>query len=104
MIETVPGHRYVVPNIEDPLEAKTVIQFIHKEPVGDEAGTLRLVSDGCQRDEVLKVLISSYQYVQSKFPCRENAVTITLLEEALMWQEKRTSDRKARNVEGKQLK
>lgn len=43
------------------------------------------------------------EYLQSKFPCRENAIVITKLEESLMWLEKRTLDRKKRNVEGKQL-
>ena len=38
--------------------------------------------------------------LNKKFPCRENAVTITKLDEALMWQEKRTKDREARKVEG----
>ena len=31
----------------------------------------------------------------------ENAITITKLEEALMWQNKRTLDREKRGVEGK---
>ena len=38
---------------------------------------------------------------QEKFPCRENAISITKLEEAIMWQEKRTSERIKRGVEGK---
>lgn len=35
-----------------------------------------------------------------KFSCRENAVAITKLDEALMWLEKRTKDREERAVEG----
>jgi hypothetical protein len=34
------------------------------------------------------------------FSCRENALAITKLEEALMWLEKRTRDREEREVEG----
>lgn len=39
-------------------------------------------------------------YQATKFKCRENAIAITKLEEALMWLNKRTADREKRNVEG----
>ena len=39
-------------------------------------------------------------YKDSKFKCRENAIAITKLEEALMWLNKRTAGRDARGVEG----
>jgi len=39
-------------------------------------------------------------YQDSKFKCRENAVAITKLDEALMWLNKRTADREKREVEG----
>lgn len=39
-------------------------------------------------------------YQQSKFACRENAIAITKLDEALLWLNKRTRDREARDVEG----
>lgn len=39
-------------------------------------------------------------YQASKFECRENAIAITKLEEALLWLNKRTADRERRNVEG----
>jgi len=39
-------------------------------------------------------------YQESKFKCRENAIAITKLEEALMWLNKRTVDRERRQVEG----
>ena len=37
---------------------------------------------------------------QGDFACRENSIAITKLEEALLWLNKRTQDRIARNVEG----
>ncbi|MGZ3770083.1 MAG: hypothetical protein ACXVCP_00275 [Bdellovibrio sp.] len=40
------------------------------------------------------------EQLNAKFPCRENAMTITKLDEALLWQDKRTKDRQSRNVEG----
>jgi hypothetical protein len=35
-----------------------------------------------------------------KFACRENAIALTKLEEALLWLDKRTRDREKRQVEG----
>jgi len=61
--------------------------------------------DGTTNEEVLQVLIHRLNYLNSiwqegKFRCRENSIAITKLEEALMWLEKRTSDRVIRKVEG----
>ena len=39
-------------------------------------------------------------YQDSKFKCRENAIAITKLKEALMWLNKRTQDREQKGVEG----
>lgn len=41
-----------------------------------------------------------YYYQESKFKCRENALAITKLEEALHWLNHRTADREKRGVEG----
>lgn len=56
--------------------------------------------NGCQVVDVIAVAKHMIEEMNKKFPCRENAVTITKLDEALMWQEKRTKDRIARGVEG----
>lgn len=56
--------------------------------------------NGCQVSDVIAVAKHIIEQLNAKFPCRENAMTITKLDEALMWQEKRTKDREARNVEG----
>lgn len=45
--------------------------------------------------------IAFYQQASGgRFACRENAIAITKLEEALMWLDKRTADRERRDVEG----
>lgn len=80
-----------------------LIQFIQKEPISEGSTELKTVADGTTNEEVLSMLIDRMQYLQGKFPCRENAIVITKLEESLMWLNKRTSDRIKRNVEGKQL-
>ena len=99
----IEGHRYEVANHEG--SAPQIIQFIHKEldPVQSEPGKLLTINDGTSNEELLNVLIDRIQYLQRQFPCRENAIVITKLEESLMWLEKRTRDRVARKVEGKQL-
>lgn len=101
------GHRYVAENFENKEEGQ-LIQFIEKiaAPL-DEAefeGQLLTLNDGTTNEELLEVLINRMNYLQSKFPCKENACCITHLEEGLMWLEKRTRDRIKRNVEGKQIK
>jgi hypothetical protein len=64
---------------------------------------LETINDGTTNEDLLEVLIDRMNYLQSKFPCRENAIAITKLDEALLWLEKRTNDRKKRQVEGKHL-
>lgn len=99
------GHRYELENFEAKDQPGQIIQFIEKKPdLNYGNGVLFTVNDGTTNEEVLRVLIDHMQSLQSKFPCRENAIVITKLEESLMWLEKRTADRKARGVEGKQLK
>ena len=95
------GHKYVASNFENKENGQT-IQFIEKVSVAE--GALHTVSDGTTNEELLEVLIDRMQYLQGKFPCKENACVITKLEESLMWLEKRTRDREKRGVEGKNLK
>ena len=93
------GHKYVLASFEGGIEQ--VLQFIEKVPTAEGSNELRTVNDGTTNEEVLKVLIDRVQYLNGKFPCRENSIVITKLEESLMWLNKRTADRLARSVEGK---
>lgn len=95
------GHKYRLSGFEN-AENTQEIQFIEKIPI-EGTTELKTVNDGTTNEEVLEVLINRMNYLQGNFPCRENAIVITKLQESLMWLEKRTSDRKSRNVEGKQL-
>lgn len=101
-----PGHKYTLDNFESyglvgcPVQT---IQFIEKTPAKLDSTELVTVNDGTTNEEVLLMLIDRMGYLQSKFPCRENALVITKLEESLMWLNKRAANRQARNVEGKQL-
>lgn len=99
----IPGHLYELENFENKMEPGQPIQFIQKEADEDGDGTLFTVSDGTTNEEVLRMLIDRMNYLDRKFPCRENIEAINKLDEALMWLEKRTRDRVARDVEGKAI-
>lgn len=43
-------------------------------------------------------------YQDSKFSCRENAIALTKIQEAIHWLDHRTHDRQARGVEGTHVK
>lgn len=94
-----PGHTYKVGHFVNPEQSST-IQFVDKEPNPENPTQLDLISDGVTNEDLITVLIDRMNYLQGKFPCRENALAITKLDEALLWLEKRTRDREARGVEG----
>ena len=56
--------------------------------------------NGCQVDTIIEASKIIFEGLNKNFPCRENAMVITKLDEALMWSLKRKIDREARNVEG----
>ena len=56
--------------------------------------------NGCDATDIIRYSIELYRSFNKAFPCRENSLTMTKLEEALHWQEARTRDRIAREVEG----
>lgn len=58
--------------------------------------------NGAQIEDVIDVLVSRLEgFQKGGFPCRENALAITKLEEARMWLNERTRKRKKQGVEGK---
>ncbi len=64
-------------------------------------GEERIEPNGAFVEGVIAAAIDRLEYFQaSKFRCRENALAITKLEEALHWLDHRTADREAREVEG----
>lgn len=101
-----PGHRYELPDFEPTSIEGQKIQFIEKRPYphapdGGPTTQLETVNNGTTNEAVLEMLIDRLQFLNGKFPCRENAVALTHIETALMWLEKRTKDRLKRGVEGK---
>lgn len=100
------GHKYELQNFDDAASPGQTLQFIEKRPSinPNDAGELELVNDGTTNEEVLAVLVDRLNYLNGKFPCRENSLAITKIQEALFWLNFRTSNRTARGVEGKHLK
>ena len=110
------GHKYELKGFESE-QGNQTIQFIEKEPLKSIAirnpdtgeleqtntGALITVNDGTTNEEVLEMLINRMNYLNNKFPCRENSIAITHLDTALLWLEKRTRDRIKRDVEGKAI-
>lgn len=57
--------------------------------------------NGCHNEDLIAIVLDRLQCLnQGDFACRENSIAITKLEEALMWLNKRTLDRRLRGVEG----
>jgi hypothetical protein len=57
--------------------------------------------NGVNNEDLIAMVICRLEHFQqSEFNCRENALAITKLEEALLWLRKRTMGREKRNVEG----
>ncbi len=67
-----------------------IISFeIQSDPIG-------LVGlNGCQATDILEYTKHLFESLNDSFPCRENALTITKIEEALHWQEARGQNQKS---------
>lgn len=59
--------------------------------------------NGCQVDELIATAKLILEGLNVKFPCRENSLAITKLQEAMHWLTARRNDREKRGVEGKSI-
>jgi len=90
-------HEYVIldPNVADKSGQFARIKF--------QKGPLKEINlNGCFQEDLIEICIDRLRcFQQGAFSCRENAIALTKLEEALMWLNSRTKDRVKRGVEGK---
>lgn len=87
------NHEYKVTPI-NATEAYATVKF-QKGPIKENG------VNGCHHEDLIAIVIDRLQsFQESEYKCRENAIAITKLEEALMWLRKRTEDRINRGVEG----
>lgn len=99
-VEEFGGSTFIeIENIQDVKGVAPIVKFtIQSDPIS-EVGV-----NGVQALDMLKYTKCLFESLNDMFPCRENALTITKIEEAIHWQDARTKDRERRNVEGKNLK
>lgn len=85
-----------IENSKDKKGVAPIVKFIiQSDPIG-EVGI-----NGCQASDMLEYTKCLFESLNDAFPCRENSLTITKIEEAIHWQEARTKNRLSRKVEGK---
>lgn len=84
-----------IENVQDVQGVAPIVKFtIQSDPIG-------LVGvNGVQAVDILEYVKNLFQSLNDAFPCRENSLTITKIEEAIHWQDARTKDRLKRQVEG----
>jgi hypothetical protein len=67
-------------------------------------GTATTEKNGIFIEDLIILTILKLESYNKQFPCRENSLAITKLEESLQWLTSRKADREARNVYGKDEK
>lgn len=95
-------HEYVITFVDEkiggersPYAGRNCLISFQNGPI-KEAGV-----NGISNEALLAIVEHRLLGFQSgEFACRENAVALTKLQEALMWLQKRTMDRMRRGVEG----
>jgi hypothetical protein len=86
-------HRFRVLRIDD---LKEVGRVDFQEGPIKESGI-----NGVNNEDVLHMVLARLNaFQESEFKCRENALAITKIEEALLWLRKRTMGRERRGIEG----
>ena len=84
-----------IENEEDVFGVSPIVSFeLQSDPIG-EVGV-----NGVQVLDMLKYVKYLFESLNEAFPCRENTLTITKIDEAIHWQDARTKDRERRKVEG----
>lgn len=77
-------------------EGKLLGHFKFQEGAIKESGI-----NGINNENLLAIVIDRLTgFQEGSFQCRENALALTRIQEALLWLEKRTKDREKRGVEG----
>jgi hypothetical protein len=69
-------------------------------PLGKIGSLDRIEPNGAFVETVLAAVQQRIEYYQTRFPCRENALAITKIEEALHWLNARTARRVSDGTEG----
>lgn len=97
-------HRFIVAKsqgeVDKPAHEPLLAEIHFQEGPIKECG----VNGVCNEDLIAMVITRLEHFQRSEFVCRENALAITKLEEAMLWLRKRTMGREKRGVEGTHTK
>ncbi len=87
-------HEYLITDLDENNPPFGVVHF-QKGPVKENG------VNGCHPEDLIAIVLHRLQSFQAgDYACRENAMAITKLEEALHWLNHRTAFRVSRNVDG----
>ncbi len=88
-------HHYTMTAVDTPMRAITF-----------QNGPIKEVGVNGTSNEALLAIVEHrlLGFQSGDFACRENAIALTKLQEAMLWLHKRTRDRLSRGVEGKNEK
>ena len=94
------NHEYIV--VAAPAEGKEIGLDNPYAKVNFQKGPIKENGvNGCHNEDLIAIVLDRLQCLnQGDFKCRENSIAITKLEEAMMWLNRRTLDRRSRGVEG----
>jgi hypothetical protein len=88
-------HAYRIDREYEPYNFEPAVLTFQNGPL------LEVGTNGITHEALLAVVIDRLRGFQSgEYKCRENAIALTHIEEALLWLQKRTRDRALRGVEG----
>lgn len=79
------------------IEGKTIIDVNWQSKSGSE-------KNGAFIEEVLAVAYAQLKAFNDVFPCRENSLALTNIEQAVLWLAQRKANRQYRGVDGKDEK
>jgi len=90
------NHSYAIRRVDDDESANDLGNVIFQNGPIKESGV-----NGVMNEDLIAIVIDRMQGFQAgDYRCRENALALTKLEEALHWLRHRTNAREARGVEG----
>lgn len=95
------NHLYAVYSVKSPAAPTAILTQVQfqKGPIKENG------VNGVMNEDLIAIVIDRLQGFQDgDYKCRENAIALTKLEEALLWLRKRTMDRERRGVEGTSIK
>jgi len=103
-----PNHFFVVKSGSDPkdIEHRHIYSGGLLSGIHFQEGPIKEESiNGVYNEDLIAMVITRLEHFQkSEFACRDNAIAITKLEEAMLWMRKRTMAREKRGVVGTHTK